>query len=273
MKNKTVIITGASRGVGEAIACRCALEGANVVVAAKTAEPHPKLSGTIFTVAEKIKKAGGSALAIQVDVREESQVEAMVQQTVEKFGQIDCLINNAGAISLTDAESTPMKRYDLMQSVNARAVFLCSQMALPWLKKSANPHIINLSPPISLDPRWLKNHLAYTISKYGMTLCTLGLSAEFEKYNIAVNSLWPKTVIATAAIEMLLGEDGMKQSRSPDILADAALELLKTTGRKITGQTLIDEDFLRTLGVKDFEKYSLSPGQKLLPDLFVDLDK
>ncbi|OGQ05584.1 MAG: short chain dehydrogenase [Deltaproteobacteria bacterium RIFCSPLOWO2_12_FULL_44_12] len=270
LKGKTIIITGASRGIGRAIALKCARDGANLVVAGKTKEPHPKLTGTIDSVAKEVEAAGGKAFPVQVDVREESQVKAMVEKTVQTFGCIDILVNNAGAISLTATEDTPMKRYDLMQDINTRATFLCSQAVLPHLKKSKNPHILNLSPPINLDPKWLKNHLAYTLSKYGMTMCTLGMAAEFKEYGIAVNSLWPKTLIATAAIDMLLGEDGKKKCRTPEIMADAAYAIITTDSRKLTGQTLIDEDFLRSRGVKNFDHYSFDPNSNLLPDLFVE---
>ena len=271
LSGKTIIITGASRGIGQATALRCAAEGANIVIAAKTAEPHPKLPGTIFTVAKEVEQAGGKALPIQVDVRDESSVAAMVQKAVETFGGIDALINNAGAIQLTNTENTPIKRFDLMYCVNTRAVFLCTQAALPYLKKSTNPHVINLSPPISLDPKWYKDHLPYTLSKMGMTLCTLGLAAELKSHGIAVNSLWPKTTIATAAIAMVMGPEGLQKSRTPAIVADAIYEILITPGRELTGQTLLDEDFLRSRGVTNFAPYGANPKSPLMTDLFVDL--
>ncbi len=270
LKNKTIIITGASRGIGRAIALKCAEDGANIVVASKTSEPHPKLPGTIHTVAQEIEDRGGQALPLQLDVRDDQNIEAVIQQSAEKFGGIDILINNAGAISLTNTENTPMKRYDLMQSINTRAVFACSQAALPFLKKADNPHILNLSPPISLKDKWLQNNVAYTISKYGMTICTLGMSAEFEPYGIAVNSLWPRTTIATAAIENIMGEEGMTQSRKPKIMADAAYFILTTTDRKITGQALIDETVLKEHGITDFDPYAYAPGNELLPDFYID---
>ncbi len=270
LKNKTIVITGASRGIGRAMALRCAADGANVVIAAKTAEPHPKLPGTIYTVAEEVENAGGRPLPVILDVRFEESVEKMIQETVDKFGGIDAMVNNAGAISLTPTEATPMKRYDLMQGVNVRAVFLCSQKAIPHLKKSENPHILNLSPPLSLDPKWLQNHVAYTLSKYGMSLCTIGMAAEFKKEGIAVNSLWPRTTIWTAALAMLLGEDGKKGAREPEIMADAAYEILKTPSRELTGQTLIDEDFLRTRDYADFDKYACVPGEELMTDFYVE---
>ncbi len=251
LAGKTVLITGSSRGIGRAIALRCAEDGANVVITGKTSEPHPRL------------------LAIQLDVRFEDQVQAAVDKVVSSFGGIDVLVNNAGAIMLTPTEATPMKRYDLMHSVNARAVFLCSQKCLPHLRKADNPHILNLSPPLNLNPKWLANHLAYTTSKYGMTLATIGLAAEFQGAGIAVNSLWPRTAIATAAVEMLGGEELMKASRTTEIMADAAYAILTTPSQELTGEALVDEDFLRTKGVDDFEKYRISDGE-LLPDFFLD---
>jgi len=270
LKNKTIFITGASRGIGRSIALRCAQEGANIVIAAKSATPHPKLPGTIYTVAEEVEKAGGKALALMVDVRDEENVKKAVEESLAKFGGIDALINNAGAISLTNTENTPMKRYDLMQGINARAVFLCSQALIPALKKSSNAHIINLSPPLSIKAKWLKNNVAYTISKYGMSLCTIGMASEFEEDGIAVNALWPRTLIATAAVDMLMGDEGIKHSRTPEIMADAAYEILSTPSRELTGQTLIDEDFLRTKGYKDFKRYANDPSAEAYPDFFVD---
>ncbi|MDO8493723.1 MAG: NAD(P)-dependent oxidoreductase [Deltaproteobacteria bacterium] len=225
LENKTVIITGSSRGIGREIALRCAADGANIVVTGKTAEPHATLPGTIYTVAEEVKQAGGQALAIQLDVREEASVEAMVAKTMKEFGRIDILVNNAGAIHLTGTENTSMKRYDLMQSINTRATFLCVQKTLPHLKKSDHAHILNCSPPISLDPKWLQNHAAYTISKYGMTMLTIGMAEEFREYGIAVNSLWPKTLIATSAVKTFF-KDYLANSRKPSITADAAYVIL-----------------------------------------------
>ncbi|MBI2336011.1 MAG: NAD(P)-dependent oxidoreductase [Deltaproteobacteria bacterium] len=270
LQGKTIIITGASRGIGRAIALRCAQDKANIVIAAKSATPHPKLPGTIYTVASEVEALGAKVLPLQVDVRSEEEVEKMVEETVKKFGGVDALVNNAGAIFLADTPSTPMKRFDLMHGVNVRAVYLCSQKALPHLKKGKNPHILNLSPPLSLDPKWLKNHLAYSLSKYGMSLCTLGMSAEFEPYGIAVNSLWPRTLIATAAVDWLMGEAGIKQSRKPEIMADAAHEILCKENRQVTGQTLIDEDVLRQAGMKNFDQYAHEPGETLMPDLYVE---
>jgi len=264
LKNKTIIITGASRGIGRAIALKCARDGANIVIASKTTEKHPKLEGSIYTVAEEVEAAGGNVLPIQVDVRDEAQIEVMVSKTVEKFGGVDVLINNAGAIHLASLETTPMKRYDLVQSVNARAVFLCAQKTLPYLKKSKNAHILNMSPPINFETKWLKQNLAYMISKYGMTICTIGLSSELNQYGIAVNSLWPRTSIATAAIQVHFGEEMMKQSRTPEIMAEAAYEMITTTGCQLTGKTLFDEDVLRDRGRTDFSKYAVDPTKELL---------
>lgn len=249
---------------------RCASDGARIVIASKTTEPNPKLPGTIHSVAAEVEATGGQALALALDVRDEEAISDVMAQAAKRFGGIDALINNAGAIYLTNTEMTPLKRYDLMQDINTRAVFSCSQAALPYLKKSACPHILNLSPPISLERKWLQDNLAYTISKYGMTLCTIGMSAEFERYRIAVNSLWPRTTIATTAIERLMGEAGMKQSRKPEIMADAAHVILCTTDRKFTGQVLIDEDVLRDSGVTDFDLYAYAPGEELLPDFYID---
>ena len=270
LAGQTVVITGGSRGIGRAIALKCAKDGAQVVLASKTAEPHPKLPGTIHTVAAEVEAAGGQALPLQVDIRYDDQVEAMVQKTVETFGGIDVMINNAGAINLTDVSSTPMKRYDLMQQVNVRGAYMCAAACLPHLKKSTNGHIINLSPPVSLDPKWLKGHVAYTLSKYGMTLSALGMSEEFKDFGIAVNSLWPRTIIATAAVNWLMGDDGMKNSRTPEIMADAVYEVITTEGCAVTGQMLLDEDFLRTRGVTDFSKYLSHPEGHPLPDLYVE---
>jgi citronellol/citronellal dehydrogenase len=269
LKNKTIIITGASRGIGREFALKFARDGANIVIAAKTAEPHPKLDGTIHTVAEEVKAAGGKALPLQVDVRSEDAVKLMVQETVKTFGSIDALINNAGAIRLTNTQTTPLKSADLMFAVNMRAVFLCSQMVLPELAKSKNPHILNLSPPVTFDKKWYKHHASYTISKMGMTQYTIGMAEEFKEMGIAINSLWPKTIIATAAIKMLMGEDGMKRCRTPEIMADAAYEILTTPSRELSGQTLLDEDFLKTRGKSDFTAYACTPNTPLQTDLFV----
>jgi citronellol/citronellal dehydrogenase len=269
MRGRTVFITGASRGIGRSIALRCAKDGANVVLAAKTSDPHPKLPGTIHTVAAEVEAAGGQALAVMTDVRFEESVQAAVDQTVAKFGGIDVLVNNAGAISLTSIEDTPVKKFDLMMSINARAVFLCTKLCLPHLEKSTNAHVLSLSPPVSLNPGWLRGHEAYTLSKFGMTLLSLGFAESLREKKIAVNTLWPKTVISTAAIDMLMGEDGMKQSRTPEIMADAAYAILTSEGLSLTGRAIIDEELLRERGVTDFAKYATTPGVEALPDLYV----
>jgi len=269
LHGRTIIITGASRGIGREIALKCAADGANIVVAAKTAEPHPKLEGTIFSVAKEVEAAGGKALSFQMDVRNENEVSAMIEKTVETFGGIDALINNAGAISLTSTPDTPIKRFDLMHGVNVRAVFLCSQAALPYLRKSSNAHILNLSPPISIEAKWLAPHLGYTLSKFGMSMCTLGMAAEFRNDGISVNSLWPKTVIETAALTMLMGGEGSKHARKPSIMADAAYCVLKSPPLKVTGRLLLDEEILKENGITDFAGYACHPGEPLIPDLFL----
>jgi citronellol/citronellal dehydrogenase len=269
LKGKTLFITGGSRGIGKAIALRAAADGANVAIAAKTAEPHPKLPGTIYSAAAEIEAAGGKALPLQTDIRDEEQIAQAVRKTVETFGGIDLLINNASAINLTGTLDTPMKRFDLMWSVNARATFACSQACIPHLRKSANPHILTLSPPLNLDPRWFENHVAYTISKYGMSLCVLGMAAEFKADGIAINALWPRTVIATAALAMLGGMTPTENCRKPEIVADAAHVILTRDSRCCTGNFYIDEDVLREAGVTDFERYAVQPGSPLYPDLFL----
>jgi citronellol/citronellal dehydrogenase len=269
LKGKTLFITGGSRGIGKAIALRAAADGANVAIAAKTAEPHPKLPGTIFTAAGEIEAAGGRALPLQVDIREEEQVYAAVAKTVETFGGIDILVNNASAINLTGTLETPVKRFDLMWGVNARGTFVCSQACIPHLRKAANPHILTLSPPLNLDPRWFQLHTAYTISKYGMSLCVLGMAAEFRKDGIAVDALWPRTVILTAALAMLGGITPPEKCRKPEIMADAAHAVLTRDSRSATGNFYIDEEVLREEGVTDFERYAVQPGQELHPDLFL----
>jgi citronellol/citronellal dehydrogenase len=268
LRGKTVFITGGSRGIGEAIALRAARDGANVVLAAKTERPHPKLPGTIFTVAEAIAAAGGKALPIRTDIRDEEQVRAAVKQAVDTFGGIDVLVNNASAISLTGTLETPMKRFDLMFSVNVRGTFLVSQACLPHLKQSDNPHILTLSPPLNMDPKWFASHLAYTMAKYGMSMCVLGMAAEFAADGIAVNALWPRTVIDTAALAMIPGVE-RERCRTAEIMADAAHVILTTPSRERTGQFLIDEDVLRQAGVSDFDRYAVKPGTELLPDLFL----
>ncbi len=269
LKGKTLFITGASRGIGLAIGLRAAQDGANVTVVAKTAEPHPRLPGTVFTAVEEINKAGGKGLACVTDIRFEEQVQAAVDKTVETFGGIDICVNNASAISLTGTLDTPMKRYDLMNQVNARGTFLCSKICLPHLLKADNPHILNLSPPLNMETHWFENHVAYTMAKFGMSMCVLGMAGEF-KNKVAVNALWPRTAIATAAVGNLLGgDDVMKRCRRPDIMGDAAHAILTTPHKELSGQFLVDEDFLRTRGVTDFDKYSDVPASELVPDFFI----
>lgn len=272
LQGKTLFITGASRGIGREIALRAAREGANIVIAAKSAEPHAKLPGTIHSVAAEVEDAGGKALALQVDVRDENAVNAAMAQAAEHFGGIDGLINNAGAIKLVGVEKLEPKRFDLMFQINTRAVMVCSQAALPFLKQSANGHILNLSPPLNMDSKWFAQHGPYTVTKYGMSMLTLGMSEEFKKYGISVNSLWPKTMIATAAIEFELGSrDAFKRARIPAIMADAAHAILSSNGRSITGRLLIDEEILREQGVSEFEHYRFDPqGGALIADLFVN---
>lgn len=270
LAGKTAFITGASRGIGKAIALKLAKDGANIVIAAKTAVPHPKLPGTIYTAAKEIEEAGGKCLPCVVDIREESAVLKSVDETVKTFGGIDILINNASAISLTGTLETPMKRYDLMNSINARGTYLCSQACLPYLKQSKNAHILNISPPLNMKAIWFKNHTAYTMAKYGMSMCVLGMAEEFKNDGIAVNALWPKTAIATAAIEMLGGKDMMESSRKPDIMCDAAYCILTKNSRSYTGNFTIDEEVLREMGVTDFLNYDWVPGAKLMPDYFID---
>ena len=269
LAGKTVFITGASRGIGREIALRCAREGANVVITGKTDQPHPKLPGTIHTVAEEVTAAGGRALALRLDVRDEVAVAAAVEQAAQHFGGLDVLVNNASAISLTGTLYTAPKRLDLMWGVNMRATFLASQACIPWLKKAANPHILNLSPPLNLNPDWFAPHLAYTVSKYGMSMCALGMAREFAADGIAVNCLWPRTTIATAAIEFNFPEAVLRASRKPAIMADAAYHVLTRDSRACTGRFFIDEDVLREAGVDDFGQYAVAPGQPLFQDLFV----
>ncbi len=271
LAGKTVFVTGASRGIGEAIAVRCARDGANVVLVAKTKEPHPKLPGTIYTAAEKVEAAGGKALPVVADVRFEEQVQAAVDAAVRTFGGIDVLVNNASAISLTGTLHTTMKKFDLMHQVNVRATFMCSKLCIPHLLEADNPHILNLSPPLSMKPKWFANHVAYTMSKYGMSMCVLGMAAEFADQGLAVNALWPKTAIATAAVRNLLGgEATIRRCRTPEIMADAAYAILTRDAKTTTGNFFVDEDVLREAGVTDFEKYAVDPSQDLLPDFFLD---
>eukprot|EP00753_Platysulcus_tardus_P015664 PLAT5183.2.p2 GENE.PLAT5183.2~~PLAT5183.2.p2 ORF type:complete len:305 (+),score=152.84 PLAT5183.2:43-957(+) len=270
LKGKTLFVTGGSRGIGHAIALRAARDGANVVLAAKTTEPHPKLPGTIYTAAEECEAAGGRALPLKLDVRSEEDVQAAVQAAVDEFGGIDILVNNASAISLTPTLKTDMRRYDLMHSINTRGTFLMSKAAIPALLESESPHILNLSPPLTMDARWFKGHVAYTMAKYGMSMCVLGMAEEFAG-RIAVNALWPRTTIATAAVAMLGGEDWMKASRTPDIMADAAHAIL-TRGLDVSGNFFIDDEVLAMCGVTDFDAYRVDPSKKdsdLLPDFFI----
>ncbi len=274
LKGKTVFITGASRGIGREIALRCARDGANIVVTAKTAEPHASLPGTVHSVAAEIEAAGGKTLALQLDVRDDVAVAAAVAQAARTFGGIDILLNNASAIMLGNTAATPMKRFDLMQSVNARGTFACSQACLPYLEKSAragnNPHILTLSPPLNMSARWFKDHVAYTMSKYGMSMCTLGMAEEFRALGIAVNSLWPRTTIATAAIAVNFPEAILKASRKPQIMADAAYAIFGRDSRTATGNFYIDEAVLREAGVTDFSHYAVTPGTPLYTDLFLE---
>ena len=270
MSNKTAFITGSSRGIGKAIALKLANNGFNIVVAAKTAEPHPKLDGTIFTAAEEIEKTGVKALPIVVDIRDEEMVNEAVNKTVKEFGGIDVLVNNASAIGLTPTEQTSMKRYDLMHDINVRGTFMVSKTCIPHLKNAENPHILTLSPPLNLDPSWFGAHLAYTMSKFGMSMTVLGQSNELKSKGIAANALWPKTTIATAAVKNLLGGDALIQaSRTPEIMADAAFEIIKQNSKECTGNFFIDEDLLRNKGITDFKKYAVNPEMSLMKDLFV----
>ncbi|XP_001608210.1 hydroxysteroid dehydrogenase-like protein 2 [Nasonia vitripennis] len=270
----TIFITGASRGIGKSIALKAAQDGANIVLAAKTAEPHPKLPGTIYSAAEEVEKAGGKALPCIVDVRDETQVTNAVKSAVEKFGGIDILVNNASAISLTGTLHTEMKRYDLMNNINARGTFLVSKVCLPFLLKSKNPHIINLSPPLNMHPFWFKNHVAYTMAKYGMSMCVLGMAEEFKDDGVAVNALWPKTAIHTAAIEMLSGKEASRTSRKPEIVADAAYAIMCKNSKSVTGNFFIDEEVLKKEGITDFLQYACDPtnADNLMMDFFIDLD-
>lgn len=270
-ENKTIIITGGSRGIGKAIALRLAAEGANIVIAAKSVEEDPRLGGTIHSTAAEVEALGGKALAVQCDIRNEEQVNEVVNRTIEKFGGIDALINNASAIYLTNFEKTERKRYDLMQEINVKGSYFMSQACIPHLKKSTNGHIINLSPPINLHPRWLGGHTAYTISKYGMTMVALGLSADLKKAGVAANTLWPKTTIATAAVNNLLGGDAlMKMSRKPEIMADSVFYILQKPAASYTGQCLIDEEVLAAEGIINLDEYAYVPGNtQFYPDLFL----
>ena len=273
LQGKTLFVTGASRGIGLAIALRAARDGANIAIAAKTAEPHKHLPGTIYTAAEEIEKAGGKALPLIVDVRDEASVYDAVEKTVATFGGIDICVNNASAIQMTGTLATDMKRYDLMNQVNARGTFLTSKACIPHLKNAANPHVLMLSPPLDMSPRWFEGHTAYTMAKFGMSMCVLGMAAEFKSDGIAFNALWPRTGIATAAIQFALaGEEGMKQCRTPDIMADAAYAIFNKPSREFTGNFLIDDSFLYAEGERDFDKYRVDPTTRLMPDFFVPAD-
>jgi citronellol/citronellal dehydrogenase len=268
--NKTVLITGASRGIGKAIGLRLAKEGANIVIASKSVEENPKLGGTIFSAAEEMEKAGGKALAVQCDIRFEDQVQNVIDKAVSTFGGIDILVNNASAINLSPTEQTEPKRFDLMFDINVRGTFMVCKACIPHLKKATNAHILNLSPPINMDMKWFSKHLAYTISKYDMSMIALGLAAELKKYNIAANTLWPRTTIATAAVQNLLGGDMlMKMSRTPDIIAESAFYILSKPSAECTGNSFIDEEVLAKEGITDLSQYSLVPGAQLYNDLFV----
>jgi citronellol/citronellal dehydrogenase len=270
LKGKTIFITGASRGIGKAIGLRAARDGANVVVAAKTAEPHPKLDGTVYTAVKELEAAGGKALGCITDIRFEDQVQAAVDKAVQTFGGIDILVNNASAISLTGTLDTPMKRYDLMHGINTRGTFLTSKLCLPHLLKASNPHILNISPPLAMLPRWFGPHVAYTMAKYGMSMCVLGMAEEFRKDGVAVNALWPRTSIATAAVQNLLGgDDAVRHSRKPDIMADAAHAILTRSSRECTGNFFVDDEVLREAGVTDLDRYAMEPGAKLRTDIFL----
>lgn len=269
-QNKTVFITGASRGIGKAIALRFAREGANIVVAAKSVVENPKLGGTIFSVAEEIEKAGGKALPVQCDIRFDDQVQLAVDKATDFFGGIDILINNASAISLTPTEQTEPKRFDLMHDINVRGTFFMTKTCIPHLKKSSNPHILTLSPPINLNPKWLAGHIAYTLTKYNMSMMTLGWATELKQYKIAANSLWPRTTIDTAAVRNILGGEMLaKMSRTPEVLADAAYLILSKPSTECTGNCFIDEDVFAAEGITDLSKYSVVPGAQLYTDLFL----
>ena len=269
LQGKTLFVTGSSRGIGLAIGLRAARDGANVVITGKSKVPNPKLPGTIDGAAEEIERAGGKALALQLDIRDEAQIQTAVQAAVERFGGIDVLVNNASAIFLAGTLDTPAKRWDLMHQVNARGTFLCSQACIPHLARAANPHILTLSPPPKLEPRWFAPHLAYTMAKYGMSLCVLGLAEELRDRGIAVNALWPRTVIATAALNVLGGDALARHGRTPEIVADAAVAVLRREARGCTGNFFVDEAVLRDEGVTDLSRYAVTPGGELAPDLFV----
>lgn len=271
LKNKTVLITGASRGIGKAIAMRLAGEGANIIIAAKSVEENAKLGGTIFSAAEDVEKSGGQALAVQCDIRFEDQIQNVINKAVEKFGGIDVVVNNASAISLTSTEQTDPKRFDLMYDINVRGTFFVTKACIPLLKKSSNAHILTLSPPVNMNPKWFKGHVAYTLTKYNMSMMAMGWAAELKQYNIASNALWPKTTIDTAAVRNLLGGEALaNMSRTPEILADAAYYIFSKPASQCTGNCFIDEEVFAAEGITDLNKYAVVPGAKLYRDLFVD---
>ncbi len=270
LKGKTLFITGASRGIGKAIGLRAARDGANVVVAAKTAAPHPTLPGTIYTAAEEMQRAGGRALPVLMNVRDETQIAHAVERAVTEFGGIDILVNNASALYLTSTRDTPSKRFDLMHNVAARGTFLCTQHCLPHLERSTNPHVLNIAPPLNFEARWFQSHLAYSLAKYGMSLCVLGMAAEFESQGIAFNALWPRKTVATAAITMIAGEDGLRRSRSPNVMADAAWHIVTRNSRECTGNFFLDDQVLTEIG-QDLAPYRQDgmTEDELMPDFFV----
>jgi citronellol/citronellal dehydrogenase len=273
LAGKTLFITGASRGIGLAIALRSARDGANIAIAAKTAQPHPKLEGTIYTAAEEIERAGGKALPLVVDVRDEAVVKDALDRTAQKFGGLDIVVNNASAIQLTSVAETDMRRFDLMHQINARGTFVVSKWALPYLEKAANPHILMISPPLDMKEKWFAPHTAYSMAKFGMSLVVLGLAGELRPKGVAVNALWPRTIIATAAIRNLLGgEARMRQARTPEIMADAAYAVFSSPSRELTGRFLIDDSFLAEHGVTDFDRYRVDPTQPLAQDFFLPDD-
>jgi citronellol/citronellal dehydrogenase len=270
LRGKTLFITGASRGIGKAIGMRAARDGARIVIAAKTTEPHPNLPGTIYSAADEMRQAGGHALALPVDIRDEAQIEDAVQKTVEAYGGIDIVVNNASAIDLRGTADLPVKKWDLMHDINARGTWVTSKLCLPYLLEAENPHILNLSPPLNMEARWFAPHVAYTMAKYGMSLCVLGMADEFKDQGVAVNALWPKTTVATAAVVNLLGgEEVAARSRKPDVVADAAHAILTRPSRECTGNFFIDEEVLRAEGVTDFDQYAVNPGMELIPDFFL----
>lgn len=270
LKDKTIFITGSTRGIGRAMALRFAADGANIIVTGKTATPHPKLEGTLDSVAQEVVEAGGQALPVQLDVRDDAAVADAIEKAAAHFGGLDVLVNNASAISLTNTLETKMKRFDLMMGVNARATFACSQAAIPHLVKASNPHILNIAPPLNMEAKWFKDFVAYTYSKFGMSVCTLGMSAEFKGVGVGINSLWPRTTIDTAAVRVHFPPDIIKASRTPDIVADAAYTILTKDSRATTGNFFIDEAVLREAGVTDFAKYSVDPTVEPFADLYIE---